>query len=181
MTDTREGTVAYRSGRTPKDPGYNTKLGTCSYGYDEKVMTACLGAHKVYKRVGQIRLKLVPWVGSPSQNRRQAIAHETLRCYGKYSGIRRQESREDFRLTIVYQIYNRVGALLNVGTTHHTYWRLMCLARAKTWWREVTSIRLQRFSSVQGAKERARQIVIDEHPTQQTDESVQPSRQTVLH
>ncbi len=84
-------------------------------------------------------------------------------------------------MTIVYRIYNRVGALLDVGYTHHTYWRLTCLASVKTWWREVTTIQLDRLSSVQAAKERARKVVAREHPSHLSVESGEPSRQPQLH
>ena len=66
------------------------------------------------------------------------------------------------------------------GAMYH-YWRLMCLARVKTWWREVTTIQLDRLSSVQAAKERARKVVAREHPSHLSVESGEPSRQPLLH
>jgi hypothetical protein len=67
-------------------------------------------------------------------------------------------------MMIVYQIYNRAGALLDVGLTRHTYLRLVVLAELKPWWQEVASIQLERFSSDLLAKERTRQVVLHGHP-----------------
>jgi hypothetical protein len=75
-----------------------------------------------------------------------------------------RERATSLPMMIVYQIYDRAGALLDIGLTRNTYVRLLVLADVKPWWQEVASIQLERFSSDDAASERTRQIALREHP-----------------